>query len=440
MTKARLINFGPSICPLEPKQPRQRGAGGIEALSSYIAARALDHNCSPYTLFSNVLIPSEERLNARWRRVRHGESHLINSCGEVASAVADAVAACANLPKAPRMTLRGLERLCDPIAKHLMHLVRPWCPDCYLEARARDVPAWDALYTYVRTSKVCAWHKRPLLLSCSKCGSDQRFLPKFPFLDFCERCGADLAKQEGAPPPWDQSLTETNLWFSQAALDMVDSLTRDRNMSAKDFAGNVQWLMTRHFGGKEQPFARHLGLAGSSPKNWLKRGSAPTWASLVDLSFRLDIPPGELCSSEPTLTDPQYWRQRPPASLDKPHIRPSPEALVRLRSALADRLELEDTGSGPLPEGLPRFAKRLQVPLGVLKRHFPDECAQLIERRITVLRARREASCISKSQRMADAMATLSAKGLTVTSRNLRRTGQLKVSDLVAGALKAPWS
>lgn len=244
------------------------------------------------------------------------------------------------------MTLHGLQPLCDPRAKHLMHPTRPWCPECYMEARAREVAAWDALYSYVRTSKVCVWHRRELLLCCTKCGLGQRYLPKFPFLDFCEHCGADLAKQGDEPRPREEDLADAKLWIARAAVDMVDNICRDQSMSADYFVRNVQRLMDEHFRGKEKPFALRLGLAGSSPKNWVKRGSAPTWSSLVDLGYRLDIPPAQLCSPDPALTDPQYWRQLPTASSDKPHVRPSSEVLVRVRSELVKRLGLHDVGAG----------------------------------------------------------------------------------------------
>ncbi|MBP6007273.1 MAG: hypothetical protein KA740_06185 [Rhodoferax sp.] len=432
MTQATLINFGPPLHPLGARQPRQRGAGGIEALSSYISGQALDHSCSPYTLFSSVLIPAEEKLNARWRRVQWGESQLINGYGEVASAVVNAVEASTGIVRVNRMSLGGLEAVCDPIAKHLLHPTRPWCTVCYLEARERNVPAWDALYTYLRTTKVCAWHGVNLVFFCSKCGMGQRYLPKFPFLDYCECCGADLATQITGKENNDPRLIDAKQWIARAALDMVDNLSRETAMTSENFVGNVRALMDGHFQGMERPFALRLGLAGSSPKNWVKRGSAPTWSSLVDLAYRLDIPPAQLCSVEPALTDPQYWRQLPPASLDKPHVRPSSENLAQVRSELQRRLELEDVEDIRQVEGLPRLAKRLQVSLGVLKRNFPEECSRLVAQRAALLRAKRLTGDAARAQRMSDAIAAVTDQGLPPTSRNLKGTGRLRVSDMVA--------
>lgn len=431
MTRAKLINVGPPIRPLGPRTPRQRGSGGIEALSSYIAAQALDHSCAPYTLFSSVLIPAEERLNSRWRRVRWSESQLLNGYGEVARAVVGAVEASAGIERASRMTLVGLESVCDTRAKHLLHSTRPWCPECYLEARERSVPAWDALYTYLRTTKVCVWHGGPLVFCCVKCGMGQRYVPKFPFLDYCECCGADLAVPLAGQANDDHRQREAKQWIARAALDMIDKLSRDTELTVAKFSGNVRALMVAHFQGMARPFALHLGLAGSSPKNWLDRGSAPTWSSLVDLAYRLDIPPAQLCSAEPALTDPQYWRQLLPASLDRPHVRPSADCLARVQAELQRRLELEDFEDILQIEGLPRLAKRLQVSLGVLKRNFPEECARLVAQRSRILRAKQAATNGARAQRMSAAIAVVAEKGLPLTSRNLKSTGHLWVSDLV---------
>ncbi len=227
-------------------------------------------------------------------------------------------------------------------------------------------------------------------------------------------------------------LDDAKLWIARAAADMVDNISRGQSISADNFVRNVQCPMDKHFGGKEQPFATRLGLAGSSPKNWLKRRSAPTWSSLVDLGHRLDIPPAQLCSREPALTDPQYWRQLPAASLDKPHVRPSADVLAQVGSELAKRLR-PDCSTGALPlEGLPRLAKRLRVSLGVLKRNFPDECAQLIAQRVESLRVRREAADHERAQRMSDAVAAVTALGIPPTVRNLKQTGHLKVSDVTS--------
>ncbi len=429
MSKATLVPADASTPTLGPAIPRRRGAGGIESLTSYIARIALQHRCSPYTLFSTVLIPVEERLNHRWKRVRFGESQLINSYGAVAHASAKAVSDCAFIPDAERMTYAGLERLCDPAGKHFLHPSRPWCPQCYLEARTTSIPAWDALYTYPRTSTVCTWHRKLLMLLCQRCERGQRYLPKFPFLDFCEHCGADLARK--SPSKLEESSLEPALWAARAAMDIISAQMHEEDLSAKHFANNVSRLMSLHFRGLERPFAIAIGIAGSSPKNWIKRASAPTWASLVDLAYKLDIPPAHLGSPQAELTDPRYWRAGTPQALDRRHARPPPDRLSQIRAALRQRLVSRKTDTFAPPQGLIPLARSLGVSVGVLLRRFPTECEELKEQRREIMSLRKAESDREKAERLQRARAVLSVAGKPATVRNLKKTGIVKVSDIV---------
>jgi hypothetical protein len=44
-------------------------------------------------------------------------------------------------------------------------------------------------------------------------------------------------------------LLEAKLWIARAALDMIDSLSRDAGLTAESFVCNVQSLMDAHFHG-----------------------------------------------------------------------------------------------------------------------------------------------------------------------------------------------
>jgi hypothetical protein len=118
-------------------------------------------------------------------------------------------------------------------------------------------------------------------------------------------------------------------------------------------------------------------------------------------------------------------------SLDKPHVRPTQQKIEVVKAALAARLALEDSSSAPAPEGLPRLAKRLQVSLGVLKRHFPEECAKLIAQRKALLRTRVDAEIRAKTERVAAATAAVASQDRRATNRSLKQTWLVKISDLV---------
>lgn len=431
MTKASIFPHGTLLQQLYAIRPYRRGPGGIESLSSLITRLASHHNCTPYSLFSMVIVPHRERLSRHWKRIRWGESHLINCYGMVAAKIVSIVSDCTGRADIPNTTFVGLEELCDKRGKHFLHKVRPWCPECYIEARERDISAWDALYTYPRTTKVCVWHETPLRFACPECQRGQRFIPKFPLLDYCEHCGSNLAVPTLAT---ELSKDELNnqLWMARAGLDIIEALCTSRPLSSSHFFANVRNLMETHFRGLEQPFSRRLSLAGSSPKNWLKRGSSPTWASLVELGYRLDIPPSHLGSPELVLTDPAYWRSCPLPSLDRPHIRPSPTKLREINNALKERLDIKEITSLAELESIPQIAKRLGVSPSTIKRHFPDQHSQLVQQRIRLLKSLRKLREREKEIRLSEAVAATMANRQSLTIRNLKKTGKIKVSDIVA--------
>jgi len=201
-----------------------------------------------------------------------------------------------------------------------------------------------------------------------------------------------------------------------------------RAVTVENFRLNITNLQEKHFDGKAHRFAKRLGLAGSSPKGWLKRGSSPTWASLVDLGFRLDIPPIRLGHPELELTDPSFWHHRPVATLDRPHVRPSQSKLIDIGATLLGRLRASDPEVSL--EGLPKLAKTLEISLGVLKRHFPTECQALIEKRKAIVKAKGDVRRVAQGRRIAAATAAVLSKELPVTTRNLRLTGLMTVADL----------
>jgi hypothetical protein len=329
---------------------------------------------------------------------------------------------------AQEMTFLGLGQLCDPIAKHFMHLPRPWCPTCYLEARAQGIPAWDPLYTYVRTTKICIWHMTPLMLACANCGRGQRHVPKFPFLDHCEHCGADLAEQQPGDQPDRKSLEEL-MWHAQAAADVIEQLTNGAGLSPDHFRQNLQALIDQHFSGVQDAFYRRLGCV--TVRLWLRRYFTPTWASLLDVAYRLNIPPAQLASPQAPLTDPLYWRQLPKIYLDKPHHRPAKALLDRARSEL-----LKDPLVTPIKdyfaiETVTAVARRLDMNAVMLRRHFPEEVKAYGAKRLRLRSVLKTSDLQDRVNRIRVAAAVLMEQGLPVTERNLKRTGLVKVSDMV---------
>lgn len=436
MTRVKIVPVLSGIPALSSLKPRQRGPGSIEALSSHMIALAHHHSCSPYTLIHQVLIPPSQQLSPRWRRVRFNESQLVNGYLDVAHYLAEAVVNCTHRTDIKSMTLIGMHTFCDPVGKHVLRRVRPWCPECYREARARDIAPWDPLYTYLNTTTACFWHQAALRAECEKCGGAQRFVPKMPFLDLCERCGADLATQSN-PPLKTGRASDDELWFSRAAMHLIETLQSGVPLSADNFAKNIQLLIARHFDGNRQQFAKKLGVAGSGPKNWIDRGSHPSWASIADLGFRMEIPPTQLATADLPMTDPVYWRYVGQLVLDAPHIRPASETLEAAREALTFAIQMARADPTSIPDSIEVITKKIGVRRYLLKRHFPDEFATLVDLRYSAVRSLTLKAATERHDRLANAVENLATIGKLPTSRRLKLEADIKISDVIPRRTKA---
>lgn len=430
MTRVRILPKSSDIPVLSSLKPRQRGPGSIEALSSHLIALSQHHSCSPYTLLHQVLIPPSQQLNLRWRRVRFNESQLINGYLDVAQFLSETVESCSQGENIKNMTLIGMQSFCDPVGKHVLRRVRPWCPECYREARARDIPAWDPLYTYVNTTTVCVWHQAVLRVECEKCGAAQRFVPRLPFLDLCERCGADMAMQSSSPLKTGRTLND-ELWFARAAMHLIETLESGVPLSADNFAKNIQLLINQHFDGNRQQFAKKLGVAGSGPKNWIDRGSHPSWASIADLGFRMEIPPTQLATSDLPMTDPIYWRYADRLVLDAPHIRPAIETLGAAREALNCAIKMARADPTSLPDSIEVITQKVGVRRSLLKRHFPEECKALVKLRSSAVQHLALKAAAERSRRLASAVQDIAASGKLPTSRRIKLQKGIKISDVI---------
>jgi hypothetical protein len=219
--------------------------------------------------------------------------------------------------------------------------------------------------------------------------------------------------------------------MANAATDVVDALALPGKLNAENFVINVEAIKREHFAGEARAMAKALGLAGSSPKNWLVRRSRPTWASLVDLCYRLDVPPAQLASTETILTHPTFWRAVPAKALDKPHVHLSPKKLRRIEFSLLQLIARGEAADERGNQPLPRIAKTLDTSTSMLKRHFPKECAILVRLR----RARQSESArlneAKRAERIAGAVQMTISQKKPPTVRNLKRTGLVRASDVI---------
>jgi len=232
--------------------------------------------------------------------------------------------------------------------------------------------------------------------------------------------------------PKDSLLEKERMWAASAGVDLIEALNRGQDLNVGHFVRNLRLLAGQHCCGSVSRLANRIGLAVGSLQNWVARGESPSWSTLVDLGYRLDIPPTQLGSAVLPLTDPGHWRRQPPPNFDRPHARPSADLLERLKIELREGPRLIPGNRSFIVEGLGRVAKRFQTNTSMLKRHFPVEREGYIaERRQIQLKLNAQGS-EARLARLKAAAQAVSAQGLPLTIRNLKQTGLLKVSDYVS--------
>jgi hypothetical protein len=221
------------------------------------------------------------------------------------------------------------------------------------------------------------------------------------------------------------------LWFSRAAMHLIETLQSGVLLSANNFARNIQLLIDQYFQGNRQQFAKKLGVAGSGPKNWIDRGSYPSWASIADLGFRMEIPPTQLAAADLPMTDPTYWRYIDPLVLDSPHIRPAAETLEAARAALNQSINMARADPTSLPDSIEVITKKLGVRRSLLKRHFPEEFSVLVNLRSSAAQYLSQKANAERSERLALATRDIVASGYSPTSRRLKLQKGIKMSDVI---------
>lgn len=428
MTIARIYPTASTLRRFTGHEPRRSDGAGIESLTSFLCRLALEHCCAPHRLYGALAGENWDKEQATLTKIRSAESQLINSLGHTATRASEALKKESDISNPAEMTFLFLSNLCDKKAKHFLHKIRHWCPQCYLDARLTNIPAWDPLYWAPSTTTVCLIHETSLQKTCPTCTKVQRHLPKFPFLDFCEYCGADLAfKGEASCEP--QQLDE-RMWFARAALELIESQA-GTSLSRENFSSNLRNAITTHTAGKTSQFAKMTGINLCSLRNWQHAASAPTWSNFMDVSYRLNVPPAQIADQSAVFFDSTKFNCNPSLQLDKQHNHLPKKKLEEARNAFTQLLNSpidvwtfrRDTIFGIL--------KRFDICYQTFQRNFSDLFEEFSKKRKEADECRKGLTRAARLKRVRSARMELADKNLTPSVRNLKDSGMVKVSDVV---------
>jgi small nuclear ribonucleoprotein (snRNP)-like protein len=439
MTIARLYPTDTTLRRFTGHESRRSDEAGIESLTSLLCRLALEHCCAPHGLYGSLAADNWDKEKVTLSKIRSAESQLINSLGDTAKRASEALKKESDISNPAEMTFLSLSNLCDKKAKHFLHKIRHWCPQCYLDARCADIPAWDPLYWSPSTTTVCVIHKTALQKTCPECTKVQRYLPKFPFLDFCEYCGSDLTSMDEllCEP---QQLDE-RMWFARGALELIQS-QHEISLSRENFSSHLSDAINMHSAGQLGLFAKITGIKPWSLRNWQLTSSAPTWSNFMDVSYRLNVPPAQIAGRGAIFFDATKFNCNPTLQLDKQHNHLPKKKLEEARNAITKLLNSPINVWTFRRETIFGILKQFDICYQTFQRNFSDLFEVFSKKRKEAAEIRKGLSRTARIERVRSARIKLEDMSLTPSVRNLKKSGMVKVSDVVPphGKRKAPGS
>ena len=364
--------FLPYFIPLKPSGYR---SGDAEAMSSYICRQAemvmewshiygqrlLDNFVTSQTL------PACKKNSAEVLR-------LCNSIGIISSRYIEALTNASNGNiNAQFLTLHPLRSLCENNARGLQKQFMEWCPECWRLDRETGESPYVRLYWLVESTKICIIHNHRLSTYCPACGEVKLQFPKFPRQWICDKCGEDLSKPDEKHVP--DSFTTKDAWVSNAIYRLIervysDELVLDQFIVAKAIRRLI-------YGSKLSPieFCQRLNIEPKSIKNMLDPERRPYFLAVLDLCYRLDLPPAQFLFDKDVLTATELWRTLPkPAFTSKVNLDHKKKSFIR-----NELLKLISNNPKP-PIRVSHIAKKYEITHTILQYNFPNEYKELRKR------------------------------------------------------------
>lgn len=420
------IDFEESQFPyFIPLKPAGYQSGNIEAMSSYICRQAeivteWSHIYGQRLLDNFVTtqkLPACKKNSAEVLR-------LCNSIGVIASRYIEALTAASNEKiNAQFLTLYPLRFLCDVNARGLQKQYLEWCPECWKEDRESGESPYVRLYWLVESTKICVIHDHRLSTYCPACGEVKLQFPKFPRQWVCDKCGEDLSKPD--EKHISENFTTQDAWVSHSIYRLIervysDQLVLDQSIVAKALKRLLQWSKL-----SQLEFCHKLNIEPKSIKNMLDPKRRPYFLALLDLCYRLDLPPDQFLLDKDILTSTELWRGLPkPVFTNKVNLDHKKKSFIRseLKKLIID--------NPTPPVRVSHFSKKYEISYTCLQCNFPDEYRELRLRRTKWETNYRRNNHTNRLEHFVSAVFSLTRHGIYPSERKLRDLELVLPSDL----------
>lgn len=345
-------------------RPVGLGTDHVEGLTSYLTRLARAHAVSPRRLVREELVPA---CRGDFSSAARRTSNLgtLDGLDRYAEAFAAATAELTTVKEVRFLTLLPLAGVLPACGAGVMATHPRWCDDCWSEAREKGEDASRPLVWSLDLYRICHRHGRPLSSQCPRCGAPQTFLPCFPDLMRCLRCGGFLVADR--PAAW--STPPPELWMAKALADLVAHLPMlDDTAALANFHACLMHAVLESAEGNRAELCRRIGMPRPTLANWLRRGGRPRLRQLLLVSYGVGIMPADLLLPHAFPGELKVV----PAHVERRALRARPADLTEVRRKLASIAD-DPTDNRPLLE----VARTVGWRRWRLKYWFPEEYATI---------------------------------------------------------------
>lgn len=423
---AGAIKYSSDCCPyFLPVPVYGQGCGDIEALSSYICRQAemVGEWAHSYTtrLFEECL--QDEEL-PRVRRLPYRGTHAYNSIGVAEQRLSKAVTIATESKIIPElMTLRCIEYLTDFRKHGLMRDHIAWCKTCWQQDIASQRSPYLRLYWTLQHTTVCVHHNEPLQSLCPSCGTTKLQFPKFPRQHICDKCGQSLLRDKKLTAV--RNISDRETWFSRSVFKLLEAINREgHKISTTTVAKSLKRIMSTLSISRTE-LANFLESDNRRIEGLLTGERRPYFPALMDICYRMDIPPHELLFSTCNLTTVENWRmleKRSFVSMSKL----TPQKKNALKQAIDRALQSDET---PPPQ-VSKIATEFGIKYTTIQQNFETEYNELVKRRIKWERQLRKTRHQHRIESLCEGVFKLARTGKFPSERNIRKIGAVKPHEL----------
>jgi len=407
-----------------PLEPRGVGSGQLECLTGYVMRLADFHSMTTGSFMNQVLKPL--MIDSKCPKYNFNSAFRIgNGFGCFAKRLCESVTRATSEVGARFLTFMPWSNIVDRQAHGLLKAHLEWCTTCWQEDAALGESPYIRLTWLVQSVAICPHHHRALHSFCPHCGNHQRIFHGFPRPWICQSCGASLIEARRG-----QHLNKTqgkkDYWVSMAIERLIGRTNgAGLYLPANSLKHALQHLVLTHAQGSFAKLSRYTEIDPIYLKKWSTGQTHPSLTALLDLCYRIDVPPDALLLDGPSLTSPDNWRKT-----GKPHF----VSLVKLNKfqlgTMKATLQQIITKNPDPPPLISDVAESLGITFTVLNYHFPDEYRIIKQRSVAYRQYLRTVEGKIRMEKFVASVEALLDQGIYPSERQLKQLGYVRSGDL----------